>query len=83
MRIQFSAPMDQQEVAEHFAVNPHVDGTLAWRGTTLVFTPAEALDAGARYAVICSASIKASLGRFQHLSELLLELGDLVAEPSG
>ena len=51
VRIQFSAPMDQQEVAEHFAVNPHVDGTLAWRGTTLVFTPAEALDAGARYAI--------------------------------
>lgn len=49
--IEFSTPMDEQEVAEHFAINPHVDGDIAWRGRTLVFTPSEPLQAGARYAI--------------------------------
>lgn len=49
--IEFSTPMDEREVAEHFAISPHVDGDIAWRGRTLVFTPAEPFEAGARYAI--------------------------------
>ncbi|HEX5397283.1 MAG TPA: Ig-like domain-containing protein, partial [Candidatus Limnocylindria bacterium] len=49
--IDFTAPMDAGDVAEHFAINPHVPGDLSWRGRTLVFTPSQPLDPGARYAI--------------------------------
>ena len=49
--IGFSAPMDQQDAEDHFAIMPAVEGDLSWEGNTLVFRPTERLEAGSRYTV--------------------------------
>ncbi len=49
--IGFTAPMDRQDVEDHFAIMPAVDGELSWEDSTLVFRPTERLEPGARYTV--------------------------------
>jgi uncharacterized protein YkwD len=49
--IEFTSPMNADDVADRFAINPHVPGDLGWRGRTLVFTPSQPLEPGARYAI--------------------------------
>jgi uncharacterized protein YkwD len=49
--IDFSVPMNRADVEERFAISPSVDGKLTWKGGSLVFTPRERLDPGARYTI--------------------------------
>jgi uncharacterized protein YkwD len=49
--IDFSVPMDRADVEERFAINPTVDGVLSWHRGSLVFTPSERLEPGARYTI--------------------------------
>ena len=49
--IDFSVPMDRADVEKRFAISPKVDGTLAWKHGSLVFTPSERLSPGTRYTV--------------------------------
>ncbi len=49
--IEFSTPMNPDEVADSFSVNPTVNGDLSWQGRILVFTPSAPLKPGARYAI--------------------------------
>ena len=49
--IDFSVPMDRADVQRRFAISPKVDGTLAWKHGSLVFTPSGRLAAGTRYTV--------------------------------
>jgi uncharacterized protein YkwD len=49
--IDFSVPMDREDVEERFAINPNVDGSLSWKGRSLVFTPGERLQPGTRYTI--------------------------------
>jgi uncharacterized protein YkwD len=52
--IAFSAPMDEADTEEHFAIAPEVEGTLAWDDDDLVFTPTGRLEPGARYTISVS-----------------------------
>ena len=47
----FSVPMDQADVESHFAITPSVDGSFAWNGNQVTFTPETAFEADARYSV--------------------------------
>ncbi len=47
----FSEEMDPQDVAEHFAILPHVEGDLAWTDGYLVFSPTGKMEPGARYTI--------------------------------
>ena len=49
--IDFSVPMDRADVEDRFAISPKIDGSLSWRRGSLVFTPAERLQPGARYTI--------------------------------
>jgi len=49
--ISFTAPMDQADVEEHFAITPDASGELTWVEDNLVFTPTERLEPGARYTI--------------------------------
>jgi uncharacterized protein YkwD len=51
IEIAFTSPMDTEDVADRFSISPEVPGALSWRGRTLVFTPSEPLEPGARYAI--------------------------------
>jgi uncharacterized protein YkwD len=51
IRIGFSATMNRADVEHAFVISPAVPGTVAWEGSTLVFSPAERFDPNARYAV--------------------------------
>ena len=52
--IAFSAPMDEADTEEHFAITPGVKGSLAWDDGDLVFTPTGRLQPGARYTISVS-----------------------------
>jgi uncharacterized protein YkwD len=49
--IGFSSPMDRAEVERLLVVSPQIEGTTAWRGNSLVFTPVGRLEPNARYAL--------------------------------
>ena len=49
--VSFSAPMDQQDVEDHFLISPAVDGELSWNGDDLVFAPSGRLEPGSRYTI--------------------------------
>jgi uncharacterized protein YkwD len=49
--IGFSSPMDRAEVERLLVVSPQLDGTVAWSGNSLVFTPVGRLEPNARYAL--------------------------------
>lgn len=49
--IEFTAPMNTADVADRFVISPRIPGGLSWRGRTLVFTPSQPLEPGARYAI--------------------------------
>ena len=49
--IGFSSPMNRADVESAFAISPTVEGELAWSSDTLVFTPTQRLEPGARYTV--------------------------------
>jgi uncharacterized protein YkwD len=49
--IGFSTPMSRADAERAFTISPAVKGDLTWEGTSLVFTPLERLEPGARYAV--------------------------------
>jgi uncharacterized protein YkwD len=51
IHIGFSAAMNHADVEDAFLMSPAVSGTFSWEGSTLVFTPGERLDPGARYAI--------------------------------
>lgn len=52
--VAFSAPMDEADTEEHFAITPEVEGSLAWDDGDLVFTPTGRLEPGARYTISVS-----------------------------
>jgi len=51
IRIGFSAAMDRADVERSFLITPFLAGSLTWDAGFLIFTPANRLQSGARYAV--------------------------------
>lgn len=51
IQVAFSAEMDREDVERGFAITPAAPGAFTWRGSTLIFSPAERLASDARYAV--------------------------------
>ena len=49
--IDFSVPMDRNDVEERFAISPKIDGSLTWKSGSIVFTPRERLRPGTRYTI--------------------------------
>ena len=49
--IVFSEAMNHQTVEDAFGIEPHVGGTFAWRGTTLVYTATAAFEPVTEYTV--------------------------------
>ena len=49
--VSFSTPMDEGDVEHHFVISPAIDGDLAWRDGSLVFTPSGRLEPGSRYTI--------------------------------
>jgi uncharacterized protein YkwD len=49
--IDFNVRMDRADVERRFAIAPHVDGSLSWKGGSLVFRPAERFQPGMRYTI--------------------------------
>ena len=49
--IDFSVPMDRNDVEERFAISPEIDGSLRWKSGSIVFTPSERLHPGTRYTI--------------------------------
>lgn len=49
--VSFSAPMDKQDVEDHFLISPAVEGDLSWHGDDLVFAPSGRLEPGSRYTI--------------------------------
>lgn len=49
--VSFSAPMDEQDVEDHFLISPAVEGDLSWNGDDLVFAPSGRLEPGSRYTI--------------------------------
>ena len=49
--IDFSVPMDRNDVEERFAISPKIGGSLTWKGGSVVFTPSDRLRAGTRYTI--------------------------------
>ena len=49
--VSFSTAMDAADVEERFAISPEIPGALSWRGSDLVFAPAERLVPGTRYTI--------------------------------
>jgi len=49
--IVFSEAMDQQTVEDAFDITPHVDGTFAWQGSTLIYTVMPAFQPETEYTV--------------------------------
>jgi len=47
----FSVPMDRDDVEGRFAISPKIDGSLTWKRGSLVFTPTERLHPGTRYTI--------------------------------
>jgi uncharacterized protein YkwD len=49
--VDFSVPMDRDDVESRFAITPKIKGALTWKRGSLVFTPAERLHPGTRYTI--------------------------------
>jgi uncharacterized protein YkwD len=49
--IDFSVPMDRNDVEGRFAISPKIKGSLTWKRGSLVFTPRERLQPGTRYTI--------------------------------
>jgi uncharacterized protein YkwD len=49
--IDFSVPMDRDDVEGRFAISPKIEGSLTWKRGSLVFTPAQRLHPGTRYTI--------------------------------
>lgn len=66
--IRFSIPVHQPSVESSFHLEPAVEGSFTWRDNTLIFTPADSLQAYTQYTARIDTSARAADG-----SPLLLE----------
>jgi hypothetical protein len=51
IEVAFSEPVEADDAAESLRLDPAVDGAASWSGSTLIFTPAEALELSTAYEV--------------------------------
>ncbi len=63
INITFGEPMDAASVAQHFIIQPHVDGKITWSGPQLTFAPAHPLAGGQSYSVTLKAGAVSAQGR--------------------
>ncbi|MCC6615486.1 MAG: PD40 domain-containing protein [Anaerolineae bacterium] len=61
--LQFSEPMQRDTLADKLRLEPAVDGTVSWSGTSLIFRPMQALKPGVSYTVVLSPGAKSETGR--------------------
>lgn len=52
LRIEFPMLMDHASAEKEFSITPHVEGSLAWEGETLVFSHEVPLESGGTYVVV-------------------------------
>jgi hypothetical protein len=58
IEVAFSEPVDADSAAAALAMDPEVEGTTSWSGSTLIFTPADPLELDAEYVVTVEASVR-------------------------
>ena len=61
--LQFSEPMQRDTLEDKLHLEPAVEGTLNWSGTSLIFRPTQALKPGQSYTVVLSPGAKSETGR--------------------
>lgn len=57
IEVAFSEPVDADAAARAVRLEPAVEGTASWSGSTLIFTPADALELSTAYEVIVAPGI--------------------------
>lgn len=58
IEVEFSEPVDQASAREALSIEPSVDGGITWSGSTLIFTPSEALEPATSYRVSLGGGIR-------------------------
>lgn len=61
--ITFNQPMDTDSVEAHFSIQPKVEGTFSWEGTTLWLVPDGSLGPGQTYRLAIATGAEAENGR--------------------
>lgn len=61
--IRFSEAMDHDSATAHFRTEPALDGSFGWSGSTMIFTPAGALQPGGDYTVSLEPGALSETGR--------------------
>ncbi|MFZ6035803.1 MAG: Ig-like domain-containing protein [Patescibacteria group bacterium] len=62
LRFGFNQTVDQASAQEAISLSPVVDGTVAWDGDTMIFTPTEPLDFNTTYTVTIAAGVEGTVG---------------------
>lgn len=58
IEVVFSEPVDAGSAAAALSVDPDVDGSVSWSGTTMIFTPDEPLDLESAYTVRIGSGVR-------------------------
>ena len=58
IEVAFSEPVEADDAAGAIRLEPAVDGTASWSGSTLIFTPAEALELSTEYEVTVATGVR-------------------------
>lgn len=61
--IQFSEAMKRDSVENRLRLQPGLEGSFTWSGTTMTFQPAQALEPGAAYTVVLAPDAESETGR--------------------
>ena len=58
IEVEFTEPVDQASAAEALSIEPSVDGGISWSGSTMIFTPSDALEPATSYRVSLGGGIR-------------------------
>ena len=62
VEVTFSEPVDHASAESAFGIEPALDGSFSWSGTTLTFTPADSLPLDAEFRVTIAAGVRDRAG---------------------
>lgn len=58
IEVAFSEPVDADDASAAIRLEPEVDGSASWSGSTLIFTPADALELSTTYEVVVTTGVR-------------------------
>jgi hypothetical protein len=58
IEVAFSEPVEPESATDALRIEPAVDGTTSWSGSTLIFTPADPLELDTEYVVAVDTSVR-------------------------